>query len=319
MLTTSCICLMIIKEMQPISFQYLSLQLFFFMRSELWINYTREIKKRNIPFYLVSLNLNSNSGFILWPFSNIYTKTFRSFEHIFCQNERTASLLSSKGILNHSVTGNTRIDRIKEIAGLDYQNKKIEDFIDGSYCIVAGSVSDKEDTMIFDVMDELKQNNIKWIIAPHAIDKKHLNERINKYPEWITSLSANSMSDQHKVLYIDCIGILSSVYKYANLAIVGGGFSKKGIHNIMEPAVFGVPVIFGPNHRNYDEAIEMITNDFAAIFINDNQLTFNIRKYYQKKDDTSFHHAISNYVSTKAGATDRINASLNIRLETLLS
>jgi len=291
----------------------------FFIRSEIWVNYTHEINKRKIPFFLISLNLNYDSNFFVWPLKSLYSKAFCSFEHIFCQNQKTVSILSLTGARNYTVTGNTRIDRIKELVRLDYENEKIKDFIGDSYCIIAGSASLAEEKMIYKAMKDLKQYHIKWIIAPHSIDHKKINKRIKGNPGIITLLSNKSDFNNYKILYIDCIGILSIIYRYADLAIVGGGFSKKGIHNIIEPAIYGIPVTFGPNHRNYDEALEMISNNFALIFRNSHELIFNIENFYQKKNDLSFRDGIEKCILSNSGATDRIFKQISIRLDSIIS
>ena len=290
----------------------------FFIRSEIWINYTNEIKKRDIPFYLVSLNLNHSSNFFKLPLKNLYINAFRSFEMIFCQNERTASILTLAGIKNITITGNTRIDRIKNVVEIKYENEKIKDFIGESYCIIAGSTSLSEEKIIYKAIKKMEKYPIKWIIAPHVIDHKKINNRVKQNPQTITSLSNEGDFKNHKILYIDCIGILSRIYRYSDLAIIGGGFCKKGIHSIIEPALYGIPVTFGPNHRNYDEAIEMILNNHAVIFNNSNELTVNIEKFYQKKNDIPFRNEIKEYISKKSGATNNICSQLNDKLELIL-
>ncbi len=291
----------------------------FFIRSEIWMNYVLEIKRREIPFYLISLNLNHKSKFIAWPFGRLYSRGFGTFDIIFCQNEMTASIVHSlSGNQNLEVAGNTRIDRIKEVTDKIYENKKIENFIGKNYCIVAGSVSLHEEKMIYESMKKIKNIPVRWIIAPHTINKERIEKSVRKNSGMVASLSDYTNTGNHKILYIDCIGILPYVYRYGNMAIVGGGFSKKGIHNIIEPAMYGLPIVFGPNHRNYDEALEMLANNFANIYKNSRDLAMSIENFFQHRNDKAFQNEIKKQISSKTGATGRIESILNARLDEVL-
>jgi len=278
----------------------------FFIRSEIWFNYISEIHKRKIPLYLASLAISAESKFLKWPGRLIYKKAFSYFNHIFCQDAKTKKFLSEHfNVSEISVTGNMRFDRVYREAEKAKHFPEIENFIDSDFCIIAGSTLSKDEKIILESVQRLNDLHFKLILVPHDPDKEKLKKLQNENAEMIAYSNIAELKPSHKILWVDCVGILASLYRYADVAIIGGGFNSIGIHNILEPAVYGVPVAFGPNHRNYKEALEMLEKGYATIFKSTNELTAALQKAYKEKD-TYKRQKIKSYIEQNTGATEMI-------------
>ncbi len=257
-----------------------------FVKYEFWLNYLSEIKKREIPAILMSAKFRKEQLFFK-NYGKFYRKAIFAFEHIFVQNEASKNLLNNIGYSQVSVAGDTRFDRVAEIAKNTKQFTDIQDFVGGDFVIVAGSTWEKDETIIAGFFNRHPDKNIKLILAPHEINQHHLEQIKQKFKEpvlFYTEMEKNIPEKNIRILIIDTIGILSSVYQYGSIAYIGGGFGK-GIHNVLEPATFGMPVIFGTNYQKFSEAINLIRlkggfsikneTDFNMIvdkFLNDSEL-----------------------------------------------
>lgn len=230
-------------------------QMTVFVKYEYWINYLHELKSRNIPTYMVSAIFLPTQAFFKW-YGGWYRKVLGTFKHLFVQDEQSVNLLASIGVTNATACGDTRFDRVLAIA----QNAKdlpiCEAFKRGEQPIlIAGSSWPKDEDLLAEYFN---QKEYRIIIAPHETDEGHVQEIMGKLKRKCvryTKATAETAAEAD-VLIIDCIGILSSIYKYGELAYIGGGFGV-GIHNILEPAVYGMPVVFGPNYHKFREAVEM--------------------------------------------------------------
>lgn len=236
-----------------------------FIKYEYWFNYLFELKKRRIPSYVASAIFRPDQRFFSW-YGSIFRKMLRTFSHIFVQNAESAELLRGIGIKCVTVTGDTRFDRVAAVAAESRDIECIKHFCSGNRCWVAGSTWGPDEELISAVRKTLPKN--KLIIAPHEVEENHIERIISKFQE-CRVLRYSFIKDKNltpdvllqieesDVLLIDTVGILSSLYKYGSFAYIGGGFGA-GIHNILEAAVYGIPVIFGPRYHKFMEAKDLI-------------------------------------------------------------
>jgi len=279
----------------------------FFIHSEIWFNYISEIHKIKIPLYLASIAISSESKFLKWPGRLMYRKAFSYFDYIFCHDEKTKFFLSEHfNVTKISITGNMRFDRVFREAENEKHFPEIKNFSDNKFCIIAGSTLAKDEKIILESLGSLADLPFKLIMVPHDPDEEKLKKLQNENTEMIAYSNIAELKPSHKILWIDCVGILASLYRYADVAIIGGGFNSIGIHNILEPAVYGVPVAFGPNHRNYTEALEMLDIGYASIFMNTEDLTTWLRNAYQERENNHKNQKIKSYIEQNTGATEMI-------------
>ena len=228
-----------------------------FIKYEFWYNYLAELQSRDLQIYLVSGVFRREQ-----PFFRFYGSWFRRilarFTHIFVQEEPSAALLGEYGIGNVTVSGDTRFDRVWKNAMSAPEIEIVREFAAGGNVMVAGSSWQAEEEFICRYINEGRTDH-RWVIAPHQVDAAHIAAIEARLNVPVTRYSAMKGGERgsYRVLIIDNIGILSSVYRYGAAAVVGGGFGK-GIHNILEPASWGCPVLFGPNHHKFSEAAALI-------------------------------------------------------------
>lgn len=246
-------------------------ELVFFIKYEYWPNYLNELKKRNIKTYLISGILRENQAFFKW-YGGFYRKALNAFDFFFVQNESSKQLLQSLGHQNVLVSGDTRFDRVSTILEKDNTLDFIAKFKDNKTTIVVGSSWPKDEEIIAQYINQYSNENVKFIIAPHNIKPEqiaNLRALITK-PTVLFSEKENQSLSDHQVFIIDTIGILTKIYSYADIAYVGGGFGNPGVHNILEPATFGIPIVIGPNYSHFAEAIALV-NAKGCISIKNNQ------------------------------------------------
>lgn len=224
----------------------------FFIKYEFWQNYLTELFKRGIPVYSVSSIFRPDQIFFKW-YGKGYRKVLSCFDHLFVQNEESVKLLASIGVTKTTIVGDTRFDRVLEICRQAKDLPLVEAFKGDKLTLVAGSSwAPDEDIFIpyFNAHPEMK-----LIIAPHVIAESHIEEIIGKLKRTVVRYTqATEMNvSQADCLIIDCFGLLSSIYRYGEIAYIGGGFGVS-IHNTLEAAVYGIPVVFGPENRKFLEA-----------------------------------------------------------------
>jgi 3-deoxy-D-manno-octulosonic-acid transferase len=280
----------------------------FFSRSDLWFNFLNETRKLNIPVFLLSVRLSKTSGFLGWPVRSFYKKCLNCFTHIYCQDQVTRDLLKEKFDISFtSVTGNTRFDRVHASAFPGKEFPELDEFIKDSFVIVAGSCLPKDENILLKALGQLGSHHVKCIIVPHEINDKDIERSIQKCQGKALRYSRiNSLSGAQSILYFDTIGDLKYLYRLANLALVGGGFDRIGIHNVLEPAVFGVNIAFGPHHRNYPEALELLRTGTANIYRNAAELSSIIRTQMDHPEDAASGPEFENYMNSHLGASSRI-------------
>jgi 3-deoxy-D-manno-octulosonic-acid transferase len=260
--------------------EHLRPRLVLFVRNDIWPNYLQALKRREIPVVMLSFSLSANSAFLKKPQSRFYKKAFVCFDRIFVQNKKTAVLLEKEfSLSNVRVTGNMRINAICSLAAEAAPFPEISAFVGDAPCIICGSALAADEQMFLALRRKMQSSGIKWIITPHEIDRDRIVKYCNSDSGMIAYSGIASVTSEHDLLWIDNIGMLSRLYRYADLAFIGGGFDKIGIHNILEPAVYGCPVCFGPNHRSYEEAKDMLRYGGAEVVRSADELEFFMRKY----------------------------------------
>lgn len=235
-------------------------RLVLFVKYEFWFNYCVEIKKRNIPFLSVSTRLHKQHFFMKW-YAKPYRKVLHAFTHFFTQDQESKDILNHLGFCNVTLSGDTRYDRVADIA----HNKKnltiIEQFKKDAKLLVIGSSWSEDIAVLLPYLKTLP-NNRKVIIAPHKVDAESIQQLKQQLANIPYECYSNYLAKDTDVLIIDNIGLLSSIYQYADIAYVGGAFNT-GLHNILEPTAYGIPVVFGPNYHKYSEAKNHIEQGIA--------------------------------------------------------
>ena len=241
--------------------QFLSLihpELVFFIKYEYWLNYLSELKDLKTPTYLISGVFRENQMFFKW-YGGFYRKALDTFTYFFVQNENSKKLLRQLGKANVAVSGDTRFDRVAAILEKDNSLDFISEFKNNTLTIVAGSSWPKDECLLVDFINS-NNYNVKFIIAPHNIKEEQIQQlknSISKKTVLFSERNDKNLAD-YDVFIIDTIGILTKIYSYADIAYVGGGFGNPGVHNILEPATYGIPIVIGPNYSHFTEAIALV-------------------------------------------------------------
>lgn len=281
----------------------------FFIKYEFWYHFLNQLRKSNTPTYLVSAIFRPKQVFFQW-YGWWNQKMLHCFRHIFLQNTQSQELLASIGICNSTVAGDTRFDRVYATAKAAEKIAMLDEFCQNSTVIVAGSTWPKDEDLLLEIVS-LLQKDVKLIIAPHEINSARIDELISGFGlscARYTNPNQGNLSDV-RILFIDTIGILSSAYGYGHIAYIGGGFGV-GIHNTLEPATFGIPVIFGPNYAKFGEAKELIALNAAFSINNSQQLKEVLNCMLNEKLRHKAGSAAKQYVEQNIGATQTILSNL---------
>ena len=233
-------------------------EIVFFIKYEFWPNYLNELKSQNIPTYLISGIFREKQAFFKW-YGGFYRKALDAFTYFFVQNENSLQLLHQLGKENAIVSGDTRFDRVASILERDNTLDFIAEFKNGTTTVVAGSTWHKDEELLIDFINS-NSTDTKYIIAPHNIKQDQIQQLKNNCTKKVVLYSEKEGKElkDYDVFIIDTIGILTKIYSYADIAYVGGGFGNPGVHNILEPATFGIPIVIGPNYSHFAEAIELV-------------------------------------------------------------
>ncbi|SFR33570.1 3-deoxy-D-manno-octulosonic-acid transferase [Robiginitalea myxolifaciens] len=232
-----------------------------FVKYEVWPNLYRELHRAGIPNVMISTLFKPGQAYFKW-YGGIMRAALKHVVYFYVQDERSAQLLESLGFENHTVCGDTRFDRVLEILDRDNQLDFMEYFKGKRSCLVAGSTWPEDETVLLPLLRELDPANSCAVMAPHAIQPhaiKKLQEKLGPGTICYSEISGKGKDflKNARILVLDTIGILTKVYSYADLAYVGGGFAT-GLHNTLEPAVFGIPVIIGPQYSGFREAEQLV-------------------------------------------------------------
>ena len=230
----------------------------FFVKYEFWFNYLDELRRRHIPTYLFSAIFRPKQHFFR-PWGGWTLRQLRRcYTYIFVQNTESLELLKSHGVTQCMTAGDTRFDRVHQIAIAAEGNEKVEAWLDGyeGKVLIGGSTWPPDETLISKL--RIQNSEFRIILAPHMINEEHLRQIEQLFPDSMRYSALKDIRDNkdHRVLIIDNIGMLSKLYRYADVAYIGGGFGA-GIHNTLEAVTFGKPVFFGPNHHKFQEALDL--------------------------------------------------------------
>lgn len=297
-----------------------------FVKYEFWPAYLRELKKRGIPTYSISAIFRPTQRFFHW-YGKSALKLLHCFTHIFVQDEASRRLLAEHGVHECSVAGDTRFDRVNEVLAATRERQDarllpIAQFVEEApQVIVAGSTWPEDEELLYCWIDKMVAgdglNGVKLILVPHEINEEHLHAifqrfkgRFVKYSDisaMPSNLSRVNILRRAQVMVIDTIGLLSSIYQFGQVAYIGGGFGE-GIHNTIEAAVYGVPVVFGPNHKHFREALGLIDAGAARSIKNYAELEAAFTTALEQHETIGA--KASEYVQSELGATDKIYKAL---------
>jgi 3-deoxy-D-manno-octulosonic-acid transferase len=285
-------------------------QMAIFIKYEFWGNYLKTLKRRGIPTYLVSAIFRPGQVFFK-PWGGMFREVLSCFTTMFVQNAASRTLLNKIGFNNVEVAGDTRFDRVADVRNAAKDFPVVERFVSNSkFTLVAGSSWQPDEDIIVPYFNS--HPGMKLILAPHEFDKERLDALLAKFkrPVSLYSCASADEMEQCDALVVDCFGILSSLYRYGQVAYVGGGFGA-GIHNVNEAAVYGMPVVFGPNHKKFREATDLIAcgggfaidGDEAFAKVMDKMLS---NRAFLEKSGT----IADKYIQSHLGATDFVYANI---------
>ncbi|HWV68092.1 3-deoxy-D-manno-octulosonic acid transferase [Chitinophaga sp.] len=278
-----------------------------FIKYEFWYHYLTALHQRNIPTLLVSGIFRPDQVFFK-GYGNMFRRLLQQLTHIFVQNETSLELLHGIGLQNCSVSGDTRFDRVATLLNEYRELPEISAFSGKSRLVVAGSTWPADEKVLSDWWKEKEETDIKLILAPHEIHDGHIQSVLALFPgAQLFSGLKNGGSSGSDVLIIDNIGMLTALYRYAFITYVGGGFGKDGVHNVLEPAVYGKPVIIGPEFARYFEAVELVAAGGALVVHNYRNLHTYMEGLLANTASYNNIAAIAgNYVGANTGATRKV-------------
>ncbi len=289
----------------------------FFVKYDYWYHYLKVLKQQNIPVYIVSGIFRKNQHFFSW-YGKFFRNMLRTITHFFIQDETSAALLQNIGISNYTISGDTRFDRVIQKSETKSILPVLDAFKGNAKLLVCGSTWPADEVLLQRVFHRLDSPNIKFLIAPHDISTQRIQHLLisasANLKESEVQLYSGTNSEKVKncrILILDTMGQLSSVYSYGSIAYVGGGFGK-GIHNTLEPAAYGIPVLFGPKFKKFREAIGLIQAGAAFTVNTEDELALIIDTLLKQ---VTFINGAGNaareYVQKNAGATIKIRQELH--------
>ncbi|MBZ4036903.1 3-deoxy-D-manno-octulosonic acid transferase [Flavobacterium sp. 17A] len=279
----------------------------FFIKYEFWLNYLKELEKSKTPTYLISGIFRDSQMFFKW-YGGFYRNALKAFTYFFVQNESSKQKIESIGYKNVVVSGDTRFDRVAAILERDNSLDYVENFKNNQPTIIIGSSWPKDEALIATYINQAP-DNVKFIIAPHNIKTDQISNLKSQITKSTILFSEKENKDlsTYNIFIIDTVGILTKIYSYGTIAYVGGGFGNPGIHNILEPATFGIPIVIGPNYSNFAEAVALvelkgctvISNNAELKSIFDRLLTDNL--FFREKSEIC-----KMFIQNNKGATETI-------------
>ncbi|MCB9426886.1 MAG: 3-deoxy-D-manno-octulosonic acid transferase [Flavobacteriales bacterium] len=282
----------------------------FFIKYEYWPNYLKELKQKSVPTYIISGIFSQRQVFFKW-YGGVYRKCLDDITHFFVQDLTSKALLNQLGKHNVDVSGDTRFDRVLEILEADNRLGFVEEFVEDKLTVVIGSSWPKDEEYLMSYINACEKP-IKWIIAPHNIKPdqiEQLHSSCSKDVILFSQKEGKKMSG-YDVFIVDTIGLLTKIYSYGTIAYVGGGF-ENGIHNVLEPATFGMPVLIGPKFQKFKEAVDLVEVGGCVSVSSENELHQWLDKLI---DDAVLRNEKStlsqNFVKKHAGATNIIMQSI---------
>ena len=244
-----------------------------FVKYEVWPNLYRELYRAGIPNIMISGLFKPEQAYFKW-YGGIMRNALKHVRFFYVQDQQSSALLQSLGFKNHSVCGDTRFDRVLEILDRDNQLNFMEEFKGDRICLVAGSTWPEDETVLLPFLKEMDHSKVCAVIAPHSIQANAIQKLVEKLGSGTICYSELQGEDKTalqgaRILVVNTIGLLTKVYSYAEIAYVGGGFAT-GLHNTLEPAVFGIPVIIGPKYTGFREAEQLVEREGIQVVTNEN-------------------------------------------------
>ncbi len=276
-----------------------------FVKYEFWLNYIFQCKKQGVPLLLLSATFRPSQIFFK-PYGRIFLKALRSFHRLFVQDECSKKLLIEYDVQNIQVAGDTRFDRVLQVGSQDVQIPFIKEFIGEDKCVIAGSTWPEDEELFLSIVSKFP--TVKWIIVPHEINASHIQQILLNISNAVNYTSINESKEVNlkQILVLDKIGLLSALYRYADIAYIGGGFGA-GIHNILEAAVYGKPILFGPNFQKFREALELLKLGGAQVVNNQIELATILETYLNDEVKMKKTGNINKeYVQSNKGATEKV-------------
>lgn len=278
------------------------------VKYEFWFGYLKALRKANVPVYLVSGVFRENQHFFAW-WGAWFRKQMCAFTHVFVQDQRSLELAESMG-LSASRTGDTRFDRVATIAENALDLPAIAHFKGNSTLVVAGSSWPAEEEFMATFLSKNLGSSTRFVVVPHEVDDHHIAQIMRRFGEVGVLFSAyrpdGDPPHHQRVLIVDRMGFLSSIYRYADVALIGGGFGR-GIHNTLEAAVYGIPVLFGSNYAKFNEAHELLASGGAQTFADYESFERMLTANLENKDAREQAGAASAaYIHANRGATSAI-------------
>ena len=274
-----------------------------FVKYEFWPNILKELKRNSIQTILVSGIFREDQVFFKF-YGGWMKKSLSSFSHFFVQNKNSQKLLENIGVNNVTLSGDTRFDSVNTILGQENRLDFLEDFVKGNQVLVAGSTWPIDESYLISFLNMKQSENFRCIIAPHNINSKDI-EKLRNNIELETALySEGQINKTAKVFIADTIGILTKIYSYADMAYVGGGFDKEGVHNILEPAVFSIPLVIGPIYDKFEEAKELVDLKGCLVASDEIQLIDHLNELNNNEDyRLEIGNIAGSYIKNNLGAT----------------
>ena len=268
-----------------------------FIKYDFWIHFLKALHKHQIPSFFSGSIFRSNQIFFK-SYGAFYARALRLISQIWVQDSKSIELLKSIGYTRTQIVGDTRFDRVLELSQSSFSDAIIESFLQQKPCILVGSSWAADEKHYLPLIDKYTQ--FKWIIAPHELHEDNmtrlmtqLNTRVSRYTQYALSDAEN------RVLILDTMGMLSKVYRYAQIALVGGGFGP-GVHSLLEPAVYGIPVFFGPNHYAFKEAQELIDMGVGFCYRNTSECELYLQRLIVENADIQIKNRLNTYFQSKA-------------------
>lgn len=273
-----------------------------FIKYEFWYHFINELNNKKIPIFLVSGIFREKQIFFKF-YGSLFRDILKNFTHLFVQDDKSLKLLKTIDILNVTQANDSRFDRVYYIYKQAKTFSKIEEFIDNKACIVLGSSWLIDEKLFSKIIYKFK--NYKFIIAPHNLGKRRVKEIQELFPNNILYSKIDTCLQGKQVLIIDNMGMLSSIYKYGTIAYIGGGFGVS-IHNILEAAVYSIPVVFGPKYSKMNEAFDLIANNGGFCVNNENELEALLSKFQNDDFLQECSKRAGDYVLQNIGGTDEV-------------
>ena len=295
-------------------------ELVIFVKYEYWYHHLKTAADRNIPLLLISATFRKDQVFFK-SYGGFYRRILFLFQHLFVQDQYSEAILRANGIQHCSISGDSRFDRVKEIAAHFTPIEPITIFADNKPLLVAGSTWPDDEQMLAEVFD--KKDLIKLVIAPHEINEEHIRSIVKLFPKAVkySEILQNEASGgnnptgkitkpqlkEKNILIIDNVGMLSRLYYYSIISYIGGGFTKDGIHNTLEAAVYSKPVLFGPNFQKYREAKELIACGGGFSVPNAQALEVKLDEFFNNPEYLErTGNSAGKYINDHIGATGKI-------------